>query len=238
MSLILGIDLETTGLDYNNDSIVEIAAILWDTNNNKYIEGKSQLIKPKNFKGISSQVSKINGITTEMIEKYGETPEHVFGMLNIMARNAEAIVAHNGTGFDKPFLFHELVKAGFEKHEFTKPWIDTKIDLPLPSTIKGRSLVHMAAEHGFLNLIGHRAFTDVLTMLKIFSMYNYDEIVRRSQAKTLKVIALVPYEQREKAKNFGFRWNPGEKVWAKSMKDFEFEKERVGYDFQVNTFDA
>ena len=57
------IDVETTGLDYLNDRITEIALIKIE--NNKIIEEFSSLINPERF--IPPFITELTGITNELV---------------------------------------------------------------------------------------------------------------------------------------------------------------------------
>jgi len=78
------------------------------------------------------------------------------------------------------------------------------VDVPSPPQITTRKLAHLAAEHGFLNPFAHRAVFDVLTMLKILSCYPIENVIISSNQPLMKLVALVAFDGRYKAKARGF----------------------------------
>lgn len=140
------------------------------------------------------------------------------------------MVAHNATQFDVPLVQMEFIRQGKAAPDFKV--IDTYTDVPYPAKIKNRSLSYLAADHGFLNPWGHRALADTLTLIKILEQYDHRDIEFRAASPTLILEAKVTYDEREKAKEAGFRWNPAQKKWTKSVKQFEVEKTVYAFEVQ------
>jgi DNA polymerase-3 subunit epsilon len=134
-----------------------------------------------------------------------------------MAEHCEYIVAHNGTRFDRLFLEKQTWKP-------EKPWIDTLTDVPYPNEIVTRKLNFLAAEHGFLNPFPHRAIFDTLTMLKVFSLYAIDHVVEDMKSPLVKIMAQVSYEEKSKAKDLGFRWDPQNRHWYMEIRRLAWER--------------
>jgi DNA polymerase-3 subunit epsilon len=139
------------------------------------------------------------------------------------------VVAHFGNEFDKLFI-----EASLRRHSYTpweKHWLDTSIDVVYPARIKTRNLRHLASEHGFVNPFSHRAVFDVLTMFQIMRHYDLEEIISRSKEPVVYLQALIPFDQKEYAKGRGYRWCAEKKIWWKSFKqsDAEREKQEAGF---------
>jgi len=231
--LVCGIDLETTGLDTDTDEIIEIGAVIWDTEKHVPVKMFSQLMIPST-KVISPEITKITGITPEQVYKFGFSATDVFIGFMSFASEAECFVAHNGALFDKPLLVSQHKRIGFASPwDAWTPghWIDTSSDLPFPEEIKTRKLTHLAAEHGFLNPFAHRALFDVLTMLKIMSNYNFDDVLALSKepAFVLQALCEKPWEDggksTDEAKANGFRWDGKAKKWQKMVRQSQLVKE-------------
>src|SRR5690348_7618922 len=153
---ILGFDTETTGLDPQKDEIVEVGAVLFDADIMEVVRVTGYLVKPK--RPIPSEASKVNGITNEMLEKYGVESRAGLQAFLALAKHVDFYLAHNAP-FDKSFLEAWCARENMPMVE--KPWINTQVDLPVEAYEKGANLFVMAARHGFL-YDAHRAVNDVL----------------------------------------------------------------------------
>jgi DNA polymerase-3 subunit epsilon len=178
---------------------------------------------------VSQEITEITGITNEDLKTSALPPEESYKKLLDMAKGCDYVVAHNGRDFDKPFVNRGLKEFGLS---LDLPWIDTIYDVPYPEKITSRKLVHLCAEHGFLNPFSHRAVFDVLSMLNVMSRYDFSAIEDMYKSPQMKLIAKVSFEEKDKAKRAGFRWDPSEKVWYKSMKECQLKS--VSFDFPTD----
>lgn len=227
---ILFLDCETTGVDTLKDRVVEIGASLYCAEEKRLLRSMCFITNDDTI-SISPEISAINKVSNKMLMDYGVDFKSVFYLLgNNFVGKADYLCAHNSP-FDKAFIEAELTRA--EQPLWTKPWIDTAIDLPFPDSIKTRKLTHLAAEHDFLNPFPHTALSDVLTMYKVFSQYPLEEILKRQKEVNLLIWAQVDYANREKAANRGYRWNPEKKRWLKKIKETELSKEQEISDFSI-----
>lgn len=225
--LVLGLDLETTGLDPAKDEIIEVGAVVWDTDRKSPVKIYSELVHAT--VPISPEITKITGITNEDVATWGVSPQEALINLEALAGKCSHLVAHNGLEFDKHFLDRCL--KDFPDIQLGLPWIDTMTDLPYPEDLKTRKLSYVAAEHGFLNPFAHRSLFDVLTMMKVFSAYPLDQILELTQSPMLRVVAQVSYADRDKAKGMGFRWDPNRKEWYSGLR--EAQVKRVEFPFPI-----
>lgn len=226
--LVLGLDLETTGLDVNSVRIIEVGAVLWDTEQNKPVKIYSELLHNEDYPILSEEIVRITGITQADLEKFGTPPVDGLGEVCSMFHDADYIVAHNGNGYDRPIFERECKTFGYELQE--RHWVDTMLDIPYPESMKTRKLTHLAAEHNFVNPFSHRAIFDVLTMLIITSRYDFKEIVKLSKEESILVKAYPkpPWNDDGKdnslVKSMGFTWNGQNKTWQKQVKKSQLEK--------------
>lgn len=230
MTMVAGLDLETTGLDLATDHIVEISYVIVDTAAKRPLHAASYLVYEPNVMGVDPvkpEITAINGITNDMLRQYGEHPEGVFTTMasEFKRYGVEYLVGHNAINFDKPMLARVWPKVT------EWPWLDTRADVEYPPSMTSMRLGHLAAEHGFLNHHAHTGLSDVLTMLKILGQYDIDKVIERSKTPWVVVRAFASFDQKELAKAQRYRWQePGngksyDKCWVKIVKQDQVEKE-------------
>ena len=98
------VDIETTGLSPQKDDIIEIGAIR--VQNNKIVDTYSSLINIE--KKVPSYITKLTGITTEMLTSEGKEAETVLKEFVDFAGN-NIIVGHN-VNFDINFIYDKCEK--------------------------------------------------------------------------------------------------------------------------------
>jgi DNA polymerase-3 subunit epsilon len=232
--IILGLDFETTWTDPVNSMIaqpLEIGAVLYDVENKKVLKVMSEFLTDRDHPPSPIELVKLTGITDEMRQKYGMSPQYGLLQLNSMMFYADYIVAHNGREFDKNIYEQECARRSVVPVE--KHWIDTKLDLPLPESIKTTKLTYLAAEHGFANPFAHRALFDVLTMIKVMENYPFSEVYAMSLVRDVKIMAEVSYAQKDQASSRGFFWDKENKRWLKSIKENKFQQLKEDYPFNI-----
>lgn len=229
---ILGLDLETSGLEAKTDRIIEVGVVLWCTKSHRPIQVYSDLILWDDLE-VSEEVSRITGITTEDIRTFGVALPQALERVKQIATHADYIVAHNGNAFDRKFMEEAWQKEPTTR--FNLPWIDTLTDIPYPSHITSRKLSHLAADHGFLNPFAHRAIFDVLTMLEVVSKYNIDEVAKLAESPTCRIYAKVTFEQKDLAKKEGFRWDAQARTWFKDIKEVHLKDKKYPFEIYRNS---
>lgn len=205
--IICGLDLETSGLSAEKDQVTEIGAILWDTDLNAPVKFFSKLLKISGQ--VPPEIVKLTGITDELLKRHGEDPAQVWEEFKAFCEPAHYLMAHNAP-FDRGFIE--------TKFKLDRPWIDSCVDVEYPESISTRKLTHLAAEHGFVNPFAHRAVTDVLSMFQLVSKYPWSETIQNAITPSVMLRAMVTYNDNQKAKSNGFRWDGTRKVWVKSVK--------------------
>lgn len=240
---VLGIDVETTGLDTKEDRIIEIGAVVWDTDYKVPLEMFSEFVLPPPEKlPLQPIITKLTGIREEWLQQFGAGLPYVFNHLESLMKihKVEYVVAHNGENYDKPLILAELERAAnpvntvdFSKHLLTQlPWIDTRFDLPYEEEPGSRKLNHLALDHGFINPFKHRALFDVLTMLKLTEDFDFEKIIEQSKIPWCVMRALVSFEDKDKAKELRYSWEQiGDrkfpKWWVKKVKENRVEEEAL-----------
>lgn len=219
----LSFDVETTGLDVNNDRVIEVGAILYSTGQHRILESAGFLVKTD--VPISKEVTDITHIHPVALDKFGYESKAALDNVLVMAHLADAIIGHNILRFDK-----RVVEAWCIREHRTidngpyveKLHIDTMTDLPQ----EGKKLSYMALEapKPFINPFPHAAITDALTVICLADQYDTDLIVKRAKSPTLVVQSHQVRNANDDAKKFKFRWNPDRKIWWKAIKAIDFEE--------------
>nr|PMH85893.1 hypothetical protein BCU57_12715 [Shewanella sp. 10N.286.48.B5] len=226
--LVLGVDVETTGLSTTEDEIIELGAVVWDTDTNKPVAMINHLVKQPQKGKLSKTIINITGITDTDIESFGINEEVVINEFNDLSKKCQYIVAHNGNQFDKCFIDKAAARYGIK---INTPWLDTMLDVPYNCSTK--KLTYLAAEHDFLNPFSHRALFDVLTMLTICSKYDWKNIAKRSSSPVVTVIAKVSKENRHLAKSKNFRWDPVNVRWIKNIKQCDLDVSNFDFEYDI-----
>ena len=105
---VLGFDLETTGLDYRSDRIVQYALIGSDEDGSHI--NQTALVNPR--RSIPPESSRVHGITDEDVKGESEFSEHLPELSRLIS--GAVIVGHNVSRFDWRFLELECMRAGYE----------------------------------------------------------------------------------------------------------------------------
>lgn len=229
---LLALDFETTWenpVDVKVLRITEIGAVLMDWGTKSPLLMMSEFVHSPEYPKSPTELVELTGITDEMLVKYGKNPRTSLKDLNVLMREADYVVAHNGSLFDRPLYKNECYRHVVDIVD--TPWIDTRTDIIYPSNIKARKLTHLAAEHGFVNPFAHRALFDCLTMMKVLSLYPIEEVIALAKEPLINCVARVSYQDRDLAKSRGYYWNGEDKSWFKPMKESQFEEEEANAPF-------
>lgn len=162
-------DIETTGLDRIKDSIIQFAAIKFDTNTNQVLEQVSQLIQPCGNYTISIPAYFKHHISPEML-KDKPTMATIAPQIVKLFEDTDNILTYNGNSFDIPFLKVELNKFGYDIDFSKKNCYDAFLEekrrngISLENTYK-RYVGKTMEERG---LTAHDALSDVKGTISIF----------------------------------------------------------------------
>lgn len=152
-------DLETTGLSWERDEIIEIGAV-------KVTEGKvtgrfSRFLKPS--APIPDKVRQITGIDDGMVADALPTDQVIFDF--IAFTEDQPVLGHNLL-FDYRFMKRYAAKYYMK---FEKMGIDTlKIARMAHKDLPSRSLESLCAHYGVVNPAAHRAYHDALATAKVY----------------------------------------------------------------------
>jgi DNA polymerase-3 subunit epsilon len=249
---ILGIDLEGVhknliedGIQLNTDRVTEIGAVLWDCQRCQPVWFMSELINEPDHLPIDEELQELTGIDDEMLNQWGHKDEQIkttLKKLSNMMEESNYFMAHNAHGYDKPMLT-ELFKR-FDVPMPDKTWIDSLEDIEFPKKMKTKSMAGLEHAHGFINPFPHRAVTDVLSMLKIASNYDFSRMAKLACSEKVLLVAKLDapnWKDKEEVDEFNkikhkvskarFRWNPRKKQWWKEVHKLLLDEGKIQYDF-------
>lgn len=167
-SCFIAFDLETTGLDPNDDAIIEIGAVRFE--NGIAVSSYSSLINAG--VPVSSGAYAVNHISDEMLQAEGRKPEIAYAeFVDFIADafNGKAtLCAHNAAKFDIPFLVAALNRYGYSgSFKFVDTWSLAKKYIRY--SINGYSLAKVASHYDITNNDAHRALSDADTCGQILA---------------------------------------------------------------------
>ena len=219
------LDLETTGLNMEEDKIIEIALKVVkidkiDGNIISFEESYESFQDPG--MPIEDKISKITGIDDEMVAGH----EIDWNKVNKIVQASDIMVAHNAK-FDRSFMDRYMPLSK------DKIWACSVYDIDWLNRgfVKG-SLELLSIWHGFY-YDSHRAMNDVDAVIHLLTHpSNKDnkpvvELINNSQIPYYEVIASKsPYESKDILRSHNYRWNGENKYWWKRVNKDEIDKER------------
>ena len=155
------IDVESTGLDVNNDRVIEIAgAVFTFTNIGEEFES---LINPE--REISKESQAIHNISDEMVRDQPRMIDVLPGFLSFVGRRT--IVGH-GIQFDIDILCQEAARVGLPCTLRQNPFIDTLRLARLYGESPTNSLDALRRHFNIAAEGAHRAKGDVIVNIQVF----------------------------------------------------------------------
>lgn len=244
---LLVFDLETTGLDVQRSRMIELAAVIWDTEIQSFCQLFSHLIQCDT--PIEDSAEEVHGISSFDLEHWGIPLESALAEFLVMSEQVDALLAHNGISFDIPILEREFRYSRFRMDDLTQALrdrvvIDSMVDIRYPKKCASLKLEYLAASHGFLNPFPHRALFDVMTLCRVISHYDLSTAYEQARIPDVRIIApkvLPPWVDggvsNDQVKESGFRWSRDDKQWWRIVKQNELIQiqESLGFETEVTT---
>lgn len=231
-------DFEATDKDTNTARITQGAISIYE--NGREVYHYSALVFDENYEDIHPAAQAITGITRAQLEEHADSPNSFFSSFVGAVIRCDYICGHNIRAFDLPLLSLELKRLGdckinssFFETVFKKPTIDTRLDLPYPDHIDTRKLLYLAAEYGYANPMAHSARHDVDATAYLLFKFDLDTVLARAASKDLLVRADVSFDTKELAKERKYQWNAEKKIWTKTIKECDLDKEQIMSKFNI-----
>jgi DNA polymerase III alpha subunit (gram-positive type) len=232
--IVLAYDLESTGLDKQNDRMIEVGLVLFSTGQNKILESAGFLVKSDGVP-IRPEITELTHITPEALDRFGYEPRTAMETIQDFAAEADAILGHNINRFDMPVTNNTTKRLAFPA--INKLQIDTMVDLPYG--VKGEQLITLCAKKGFVNPHQHSAEDDAKATLKLVCEWGIDAAIERAR---VPLVLIRSHQARDddsnkQARKAGFVWNNPHKIWWKVVKVTDVDKIRASVPFEVSEVD-
>jgi len=230
--ILVAFDLEATGLNLNEDRIVEVGLALYSTGRERVLECTSFLVSSEG-KLVTDEITKITGVTQDMVDRFGYTQESAIETANEYFMQADGIIGHNSTWYDLPMIRNASQRTGVKVH-LPNVSIDTMVDIP---GLKGENLIKMCAnakdpktgrDVGF-TYTKHSALDDAKAVIRLISWHDIDAIVTRSQSPMVVLLKQdtgrgINKAENKLARKAGFRWNGDFRCWWQGVKECDIQE--------------
>ena len=222
------LDVETTGMDANENNIIEIALVPFEFNIGGYIFKVLPAYDAFQDPGIPipEEITRITGITDEMVAGQSIDLDKIAKMLS----EAVIVIAHNAR-FDRAFC--ENLHDEFKNISWACSIADINWN---EEGIEGVKLEYLAYKYGFF-YEGHRAEIDCFAALEILSKTlpkSGEPVLKRllnnARQVTMRLWAMnAPYDKKDDLKKRKYRWSDGSngtnKAWYIDVPENALEDE-------------
>lgn len=222
------LDTETTGMNPQEDKIIEIAMVPfeYDADGNIYrILPEYNAFQDPGFP-IPEIITEITGITDEMVAGKSIDLKKVSELLS----DSVLVIAHNAR-FDRPFV--ENLLDDFKNIS----WACSIADVDWSAEgFEGVKLEYLAYKYGFF-YEGHRATIDCLAGIEILSRSlpkTGEPVLKRLLTNARRTDVRLwaegaPFEKKDELRKRGYRWSPGDmgkrKAWYRDITEDQVEEE-------------
>ena len=213
---LLILDTETTGLSPETNLCVEVGAILFDVQSRAVLAQQSFLLPAET--NAAEPINRIPAAVTRLPQPWKEGLRWFQNLLDA----ADVLVAHNAA-FDRQWFGRGELPA------VTQPWLCSMEDMRWPADRQLRSrpsVRDLALAYGVPVWAAHRALTDCIYLAEVFARCDdlEQQLLQGLEPRQL-VRAKVSYDDRQLARDAGFRWNdPIKGAWARRMSEREIQE--------------
>lgn len=219
----VALDVETTGLDHDNNKIIELAIqrFRFDAEGRIVEVGQPRVWREDPGVTLDPRVVMLTGLTDEVLA--GQVIDDPLAA-SILG-SADLIIAHNAA-FDRPFVDRRLPATAGKAWACTlaePDWLELGFD--------GRALSHLLAQCGWF-YEGHRAENDILALIHLLAHQLpgggniLSKLVECSERPSFRVNAVdAPFEAKDRLKARGYRWNADLGVWSREIPEGDCKAE-------------
>lgn len=206
------LDVETTGLQFGQDKIIELGVILVEVDPETYnslgVIDAFQGFEDPGFP-IPAETTAINGITDTQVAGQRLDEKRLAAMFS----GVDLVVAHNA-GFDRKFVEQRL--PFFE----TMNWACSQTQINWKSEgIASAKLEYLANQFGFF-YDAHRAQTDCLALMKVLTAPTGDgtglaQLITQAREPMMRIWATNShFDSKDALKARGYAWDPQRRCWS------------------------
>ena len=210
---LLILDTETSGLDPEVDSCLEVGAILFDVASRSVLAQQSFLLPVDT--NAAEAINRIPAAVTRLPQPWSEG----LRWFQLLVEAADVLVAHNAA-FDRQWFGRGALPP------LVRPWLCSMEDIRWPADRQLRSrpsVRDLALAYGVPVWAAHRALTDCIYLAEVFARCDdLETLLMRGLEPRRLVRARVSFEERQQAKEAGFRWNdPIKGAWTRRLSERE-----------------
>jgi DNA polymerase-3 subunit epsilon len=224
LATALAVDVETTGLDNQNDRIIQFCAV------------------PFEYAPATGRIYRVARALTYLEDPGGEVPAHITQLTGISteavqgtaideaavaeaAARANLVIAHNAQ-FDRGFVERRLPL--FE----SKAWACSLTEVPWPIGTGSAKLEFLMYKHCGLFFGAHTAESDCLALIHLLATPFEDgelpmkRLLEASRQRTLRIWATgAAFDKKDVLKARHYQWHPGDarraKAWYRDVPESE-----------------
>jgi DNA polymerase-3 subunit epsilon len=208
------VDIETTGMDRQDDQVIELGIVVFEYG----VESGEVGPVVGRYSGfedpgrpIPPESARIHGITDDMVS--GQRLDEA--AIRAVLKDVELVIAHNA-GFDRPFLEARLPLFA------ALPWGCSVRDVDWKAAGLASAALEFLAYRAGLFYDAHRAQMDCLAVLAVLAQSMGDTgkpalraLLVRAREASYQVAALRShFDTKDLLKARGYRWNADARVWA------------------------
>ena len=213
---LLIIDTETSGLDPDAHHCLEIGAILFDIPSRQVLAQMSCLFPVES--NAAEAINRIPAAVTRLPQPWKPGLDYFQELLNA----ADLLVAHNAA-FDRQWLGRGHLPAT------NLPWLCSMEDMrwPKEKQLRSRPSVRdLALAYEIPVWAAHRALSDCIYLAEVFRRCDQlEQLIERGLEPRSLMRAQVSYDDRQLAREAGFRWNdPVKGAWTRRLSASEAEE--------------
>lgn len=223
-STALAVDVETTGLDYRRDHIIQFSCVPFQyspTTGQIYEVGTPLTYFEDPQVEITPEITALTGITLEQVKGWQIDDETV----NALVNSATLVIAHNAR-FDRCFLERRLPIFA------SKAWACSLSDVPWPVGVGSTKLEFLLYKHCGMFFNAHTAEGDCLALIHLLATplatgeRPMALLLESAQKTTSRIWAIgAPFDRKDLLKARHYFWNSGDngqpKAWYRDLPEPE-----------------
>lgn len=207
-------DLETTGTNPDKCSITEFSLLTFDLDRARTVSFESFVVKTN--QDIEAEAELHTNLSATFCCEFGQSKLKIREVIGRAQMISPYFIAHNGRAFDLPILKREECL----NEELPFFLTDSLTDIEWGKLgIRGRSLNHILADIGYINMGKHEAYADCFALAKIFEHFpELKQYVLESDKDKCYAVCVDQFmndAQKQTLKDIGFSWDFRRKHWSK-----------------------